>query len=184
VLDNMLQMICHPDTPAKTVTGVEVATEFLADGTLGFRFCVDGVLNMLETLGPVPPARTDGLWKTTCFEVFLRKSGDIGYCEYNFAPSGAWASYQFDDYRQAMRILDLDETPEILLDASETHLAAEVTITVPAHILPGPIDLNLAAVIEETDGTKSYWALAHPPGKPDFHDKDCFALTLSAPEAL
>ena len=38
-------------------------------------------------------------------------------------------------------------------------------------------------VIEELDGTKSYWALAHPPGKPDFHHPDCFALTLAAPGA-
>src|SRR3546814_10579152 len=40
-------------------------------------------------------------------------------------------------------------------------------------------DLALSAVIEETDGTKSYWALRHPPGKPDFHHPDCFALTRS-----
>jgi len=36
----------------------------------------------------------------------------------------------------------------------------------------------ISAVIEEADGTKSYWALAHPPGKPDFHHADCFDLDL------
>jgi hypothetical protein len=35
-------------------------------------------------------------------------------------------------------------------------------------------------VIEETNGRLSYWALAHPPGKPDFHHSDCFALELPA----
>jgi hypothetical protein len=45
------------------------------------------------------------------------------------------------------------------------------------------LTLGLSAVIEEKDGTKSYWALAHPPGKPDFHHKDCFALTLPAPSS-
>ena len=39
--------------------------------------------------------------------------------------------------------------------------------------------LGLAAVIEETDGNKSYWALAHPAGKPDFHHADGFAYDLS-----
>ena len=34
------------------------------------------------------------------------------------------------------------------------------------------------AVLEEKDGTKSYWALAHPGGKPDFHDPGCFAAHL------
>ncbi len=40
------------------------------------------------------------------------------------------------------------------------------------------VQAGISAVIEETDGTKSYWALAHPPGKPDFHHADCFALEL------
>ena len=35
-------------------------------------------------------------------------------------------------------------------------------------------------VLEEQDGTKSYWALAHPAGdKPDFHAADCFAARLA-----
>jgi len=29
----------------------------------------------------------------------------------------------------------------------------------------------------------SYWALAHPEGKPDFHDPACFAATLEPPDA-
>jgi hypothetical protein len=40
--------------------------------------------------------------------------------------------------------------------------------------------LGLSAVIEEMNGRLSYWALAHPPGKPDFHHADCFALELPA----
>ena len=40
--------------------------------------------------------------------------------------------------------------------------------------------LGLSAVLEEKDGTKSYWALAHPSGdKPDFHHPACFAARLS-----
>ena len=42
------------------------------------------------------------------------------------------------------------------------------------------IALGLSAVIEEADGNVSYWALAHPPGKPDFHHSDCLALELPA----
>ena len=40
---------------------------------------------------------------------------------------------------------------------------------------------GLAAVIEEQSGAKSYWAIAHPADKPDFHDPACFAATLPAP---
>ena len=35
-------------------------------------------------------------------------------------------------------------------------------------------------VIEEADGTKSFWAMAHPANAPDFHDPACFVLELPA----
>ena len=38
--------------------------------------------------------------------------------------------------------------------------------------------IGFAAVVEQADGTLSYWALRHPPGKPDFHHRDAFALEL------
>ncbi|MNC84871.1 hypothetical protein D3C83_04390 [compost metagenome] len=38
--------------------------------------------------------------------------------------------------------------------------------------------LALAAVIEEEDGVLSYWALGHPAGKPDFHQRDPFVLEI------
>ena len=38
--------------------------------------------------------------------------------------------------------------------------------------------MGLSAVIEEKDGTVSWWALAHPEGPPDFHHDACFALEL------
>ncbi len=40
--------------------------------------------------------------------------------------------------------------------------------------------IGLSAIIEDRDGAKSYWALAHPPGAPDFHHPDCFTAQLPA----
>jgi hypothetical protein len=45
-----------------------------------------------------------------------------------------------------------------------------------------PLQLALTAVIEETNGRKSYWALAHAPGNPDFHDIAGFTLDLPKAE--
>ena len=36
----------------------------------------------------------------------------------------------------------------------------------------------LSAVLEDSKGVLSYWALAHAPGKPDFHHPAAFALDL------
>ena len=72
--------------------------------------------------------------------------------------------------------------PEISLSIGSDylHLAIEALPDLP----PAALKLGLSAVIEEIDGTKSYWALAHAPGPPDFHHPDCFALQLPAPEAV
>ncbi len=41
-----------------------------------------------------------------------------------------------------------------------------------------PLKLGLSVVIEDVDGNLTYWALAHPSDKPDFHHPDSFVLTL------
>jgi len=43
-----------------------------------------------------------------------------------------------------------------------------------------PWHVGLSTIVEENNGRISYWALAHPPGKPDFHHPDCFRLELPA----
>jgi len=153
------------------------------DGRLRFRFDLAGQLGGLKIGAAGAADRTNGLWNSTCFEVFLRQSGADGYLEYNFAPSSAWAAYLFEDYRTAMVDFPVDAPPAISSAAREGHFALEAQIMLPVGWRGRPIEINLSAVVEETDGTKSYWALAHPPGKPDFHDKDCFALKLDAPSA-
>lgn len=120
--------------------------------------------------------RVDELWRTTCFEAFLRPAGDRAYREWNFAPSGEWASYDFTAYREGMTPADIAAPPYIRVEDNLTWWALGATIAVPAD---RQWDLGLSAVIEEKDGTKSYWALAHPSPKPDFHDPGCFVGRLA-----
>ena len=42
----------------------------------------------------------------------------------------------------------------------------------------GPWRMGVSTVIETVDGAISYWALAHPPDKPDFHHPESFVLEL------
>ena len=44
----------------------------------------------------------------------------------------------------------------------------------------GALRMGLSAVIEEEGGRFSYWALAPPPGAPDFPHATCFAARLPA----
>jgi hypothetical protein len=183
VLENIMRLVCHPSMPSSQVESIEVSFERNGDGRLWLRYHVEILLNALILPHEAEPLRTDGLWKTTCFEVFIRRPPHKTYIEFNASPSSQWAAYRFDDYRAGMAELPIETAPEIGNDASESHFALEVDYVLPAEWAGQPLEFGLSAVIEESDGTKSYWALAHPPGAPDFHHGDCFAHKLAAPSS-
>jgi hypothetical protein len=173
------RLVAHPDTPAASVRNVDVRLACTNPGKLWLEYYVNSTGAFLIP-DAKPVARTDGLWRSTCFELFVQREGQDGYVEFNFSPSFEWAAYEFDFYRTGMREYPSHD-PEIVITPSTTHFSLAVEAL--PHLPSGAIKLALSAVIEETDGTKSYWALAHPPGAPDFHHPDCFALTLAAPDA-
>jgi hypothetical protein len=41
-----------------------------------------------------------------------------------------------------------------------------------------PIRAGASAVIKDNDGNLTFWALAHPGPKPDFHCKDAFCIQI------
>lgn len=126
------------------------------------------------------PERTDELWRTTCFELFLRPVGSQAYWEFNFSPSTRWAAYAFDGRRTGMRDLALGSAPTISLTTEAKRLVMDVSLVLPQ--LPDIGEIGLSAIIEDDAGRRSFWALAHPAGEPDFHDPACFAADLPAPD--
>ncbi|MCU0728916.1 MAG: DOMON-like domain-containing protein [Sphingopyxis sp.] len=174
-------MICHPASPAPTVDSVTVAISVVEDRAVRLRYVVVGALDDIVIPAPGPPARVDGLWRTTCFELFVKTPSSAGYSEYNFSPSASWAAYTFDAYRGGMQLADVDQ-PKILGHRSTGMFVMDVDLVLPVSV-HNPILAGCSAVIEDSSGRKSYWALAHPPGEPDFHHEDCFAVRLVAPES-
>jgi hypothetical protein len=122
-----------------------------------------------------PAARRDGLWRHTCCEAFIADVEGPGYRELNFAPTGDWAAYRFDDYRAGMREQPCT-APRIEARISAEELVLEATIA----DLGTPGALGLCCVIEERNGRLSYWALAHPCERPDFHHRGSFLLAASS----
>jgi hypothetical protein len=76
-----------------------------------------------------------------------------------------------------MRVATEIDAPRIELRSSVESYTLQAALEFDGLSLPWR--LGLAAVLEETNGHKSYWALAHPPGKADFHHSDCFTLGYS-----
>jgi hypothetical protein len=135
-------------------------------------FSLTGPVHALAVPSVLVPARQDGLWRHTCFELFARVPS--GYVEFNLSPSREWAAYAFTDYRENMTEWTV-EPSAVRVEQGDYRLSLTAELLLPADVS----HVGLSAVIEELDGTKSYWALRHPPGdKPDFHHPDCFAIEL------
>ncbi len=97
------------------------------------------------------------------------------------SPSGDWAAYRFESHRSGMRNADIgcDSDPEVALyDGIRIQDGRFDVSGEPDLDFSIPWDIGLSAVIEEIDGSKSYWALTHGKGPPDFHDPACFIYHL------
>jgi len=105
--------------------------------------------------------------------------GAASYRELNFSPSTQWAAYDLACYRDPdKKDARLQDSPAV---AIMLHRADRLLLTASLSLALGEKSwrMGLSAVLEERDGTKSFWALAHPAGdKPDFHHPDGFVLEL------
>jgi hypothetical protein len=173
----------HPDTPLPAIESIETIVSWTPSRVLTVAYAVRGHVERLR----MPEAqsssrRSHELWRHTCFELFVGAQNDAEYYEFNFSPSGEWALYEFRDYRDGGPVGGDALEPQIAVvrDGGGLHLNA----VVPLDRLPGiqpriGLALGLAAVLESLNGELSYWALRHPPGKPDFHHLDNFALRIA-----
>lgn len=172
-----LKLAPHPDFPCAALHAIEVEVARAGPSALSLAYRAAGRIADVALAPPAAPLFTDELWRATCFEAFLKPQGGEGYVELNFAPSGEWAAYGFTGYREGMAALEI-ATPRIEARRGDDAFRLEVAIDL-AHLLPpGPCRLALTAVIEETSGARSYWSLAHPDGRPDFHHDAGFVALL------
>jgi hypothetical protein len=170
-------LTCHPQTPSQSVRQIDVVAEETKNGGLMLAFVLAGDISALSIPESRPPRRADLLWQHTCFEAFVMAGEGPGYREYNFSPSGEWAAYDFRAYRDG-GVLENEHAPGIVVRKTMDRL--ELGAEIGHGLLPQgrPLRLGLSAVVEDAAGKISYWALRHPPGKPDFHHIDNFAVQL------
>ena len=176
-----LQAFAPSAEPAPMLrAGIERRTD-----RLSLRYVLGGTVGTVRlSTRTSEPRRKDDLWTQTCFEAFLAPAGGEAYWEVNLSPSGDWNVYRFDGYRRGMQ-------PETRVAAAVTELehASCGTVTLRATIdlarLPelatSALDASLAAVLQTSDGTLSYWAVAHEADRPDFHRRAGFVIRLNAP---
>lgn len=175
----------HGDSQGTAAKAIEVDLAWTAPGKLVVSYVVTGDIAALKLPPRARAAHTDELWRHTCLEVFVGEVDGVGYYEVNMAPSSQWAAYGFSGYREGMTPVEPFDDPGVSIKADGGRFTLSATLAMGD--LPGlrpdaAWRLALSAVIEQMDGLKSYWALAHPAGRPDFHHADGFSQILTPAE--
>ena len=161
----------HPAAPCDALRSIRVSIERESEN-LQVAYLLEGEIDRLRIPAPRAARCAQHLWRHTCCELFVRRNGAPGYQEFNFSPSGEWGAYQFARYREGRSCVIGEPSIAVKRAAGRLELAAKIE----NH--PGRVRIGLCAVIEDEEGTLSYWALRHAPGRPDFHHPDAFAMEL------
>lgn len=171
----------HGETASDAVRSVRVRLARTST-ILAVSYVLEGNIGRLRVPPPQPRCVTDKLWEHTCCEMFIARENSAAYHEFNLSPSGAWAVYAFDRYRERAALADAaayDPNIAVRRDAQTLQLDALIPLDrLGAEHARGRLALALAAVIEDDNGRLSHWALVHPRERPDFHDRNGFTLTL------
>jgi hypothetical protein len=186
--ERKLPLTLHPSEICDAVRMLRASATRHPDGLLTLRYTLEGDPSGIRIPAARPAGRADGLWQHTCFEAFVAPEGGSSYLELNFSPSGEWALYRFTSYREGREAHgdkheekhgpEAPEEPAVAFTRSEQGLTLEATASLECLRGNRPAKVALAAVIEESSGRLSHWALEHPPGKPDFHHRHGFALQI------
>lgn len=176
-------LICHPEQPNTAVEAISIDWVLQSD-VLSLRYHILALCGEIQFPEFMQSARMDSLWQHTCCELFLKPKGANWYCEFNFSPSTAWAAYRFSDYRKDMGELKLSRPPQISVANEAKQFTMDVEVDLPEFTRGRELNLGISAIIVDKSGIKSYWALSHPSGKPDFHHEDCFSQNLKASQKI
>jgi hypothetical protein len=167
----------HPFEPRWELDSIQLDGEAVwRDGRLHGRFALrSGAASLRWPIMALPPARRDGLWQSTCLEVFIAAQGHSAYWEVNLAPNGDWNVYALSGYRENLRpVVEISSLP-YLLRRSDTELQMEFQLDLSRWISPTqPLEVSLTAVLDHPGYGLSYWAWQHSGEQPDFHRRDSF----------
>jgi hypothetical protein len=175
--------------PSRAIRQIEVSVARPAPTRLSLEYELRGDLAGVRIAdsgaagaGAEPNGRTDGLWRHTCMEVFIKSrpaAADSGpYLEFNLAPGGQWAAYRFSGYRAGMAPLTGIHPPRIELRTQSERLLLAAQLEIPADLASASLRLGLAAVVEDAQRQLGYWALRHAGDRPDFHHPDSFEFEI------
>jgi hypothetical protein len=179
----MFPLVQHPSTPAEA-WHVAAQAARSADGGVHLHWVLRGALGSVRVPAPGPVRRGDRLWEHTCAEAFVAVDDGPAYVELNVAPSSEWAAYGFTAYRRPAPLATDRIAPRVVVRRDDAAIVIEASVALADladSYRDAALRVGLTMIVEAADGRLSYWALAHPSTRPDFHHADGFTLRLAAP---
>ena len=170
-----------PAVPSNPVLAIEITGTVAFDaGAVNVVYRLNGATERVKYDAlHASPSRKNELWRTTCFELFIKTPGRPEYWEYNLGPSGDWNVYRFTGYRSALQQEPLVTSISIGAEIVQSRLASlQATVALPPLLVGQKLAIGISSVIEDTAGNLHYFALRHGGAKPDFHDPAGFVLSL------
>lgn len=175
----------------KSLTSLDLVVDAHLNGDrLELSYDLKGDLSKIALIDQplIEHQRRHEIWKSTCFEWFLKSKDQKNYWEFNANPCGDWNFYSLDDYRKNL-------SEELALAESDIHWQAAMShspmpayhfhLTVSLHSLFSKYPqlrqtgrLAITSVIKLKSGEVCYFSLKHPTEKPDFHSNEGFLLSL------
>ena len=177
-----MKLLPFAPSPQTTEIQLEAQIEMQTDGfLLTFELSGPGVAKVLLTPKSAKPVRKNDLWKETCFECFFGVGNSKEYFEFNASPSGDWALYSFNQYRDGMKDVEFKngDTP-LLLKCEKSAEYFCCVWRVPYFTKTILQNVSLTAVLKTGTASDavSYWAAKHAGTKPDFHLRESFTQRL------
>jgi hypothetical protein len=175
----MTDFTLHP-FPGQSSGGVTIKGDITrTQQTIVLSFVLQGNLGDIVLPAATAQRRDDNLWQATCLEMFWAEEGRKNYWELNLAPDGAWNVYAFTDYRTGMHREERVAEPLLEIQYAPDRFALTAKLGIAnLHESDTPLRVGVSAVLQHKDSRLSYWALAHPEKKPDFHAPECFLLRV------
>ena len=174
-------MILHPFNESAVDISISALLSWKGN-ILEADYFLKGSLQNIVKLSDSPTSnhRRQGLWKTTCFEWFIKPVGSEFYWEANFSADGDWNIFKLDGYRRNLiEEAHISSVRTIVKNADiEWHLKTQVDFSALKLPKGSRFHAHLSAVIETVDEKKHYWSLKHSQKQPDFHHPDHFILEI------
>lgn len=157
---------------------IEGDLQLISEDIIEVSFIWTDTNNLISFANTPAGIRATQLWQQTCFEAFIQPIGGSRYFEINLTTNKSWNVFEFMDYRNPQPPKEFIKADLLSFKVEENEIKAQVKFTGENF---KKVKASICAVIQNKNGTSSYWSIKHAGSKPDFHHFESLIIERNAP---